>query len=280
MKNPCFFTILIIVGFLVVSCSKDDTINEIPIEGFVNVPDINFETELINQGIDSDGIINQQVLKEDIKNIEYLNISYPETSQIIEDLTGIEGFKNLKRLYAIGNRLKEIDISKNTKLDTLHLMANDLKSITGLSQASHLKWINLSHNLFEEFTLNNTSVTNILMSYNELISFDVSNAVNLETVFLLTNKIKVIDFSKNLKLEAIDLSNNKLTDIIFGEKEALYYLFLYENLLTDLDVSNLSKLNLLKVDRNPYLTCIKIKNGQNIPTLRLSNYQQTSVNCN
>lgn len=278
MKMKHLFTIIILVGIVMVSCS-DDIIDVSSTSKFIVIPDANFEKELINQGIDSDGIVNQKVLKIDVIDVEYLNISYPGASQIIEDLTGIEGFTNLKRLYAIANRLTSVDISKNTKLDTLHLMANDLKSIKGLSKATNLKWLNLSHNLFEEFTLVNTSLTNILMSHNELISFDASKAINLETVYLLTNKIPSIDFSNNSKLEAINVSNNKLTNISFGLKNKLYYLSIFENFITQLDVSNFDNLDYLLADRNPNLPCIKIKNGQNIPTLQLSDYQQVSINC-
>ncbi|WP_271405596.1 leucine-rich repeat domain-containing protein [Tenacibaculum soleae] len=272
------FTIILLVGAIMVSCS-DDIIDVSSTSKFIVIPDANFEKELISQGIDSDGIVNQKVLRIDVIDVEYLNISYPGASQIIEDLTGIEGFTNLKRLYAIANRLTSVDISKNTKLDTLHLMANDLKSIKGLSKATNLKWLNLSHNLFEEFTLDNTSLTNILMSHNELISFDASKAINLETVYLLTNKIPSIDFSNNSKLEAINVSNNKLTNISFGLKNKLYYLSIFENFITQLDVSNFDNLDYLLADRNPNLPCIKIKNGQNIPTLQLSDYQQASINC-
>ncbi len=278
MKMKHLFTIILLVGAIMVSCS-DDIIDVSSTSKFIVIPDANFEKELISQGIDSDGIVNQKVLRIDVIDVEYLNISYPGASQIIEDLTGIEGFTNLKRLYAIANRLTSVDISKNTKLDTLHLMANDLKSIKGLSKATNLKWLNLSHNLFEEFTLDNTSLTNILMSHNELISFDASKAINLETVYLLTNKIPSIDFSNNSKLEAINVSNNKLTNISFGLKNKLYYLSIFENFITQLDVSNFDNLDYLLADRNPNLPCIKIKNGQNIPTLQLSDYQQASINC-
>ena len=279
MKMKYLFTTMILVGIIMISCSKNDDIEETPISKFIRIPDVNFETELIKQGIDSDGVVNQQVLQSDIKEIEYLDLSYPSSSEMIKNLSGIEGFTKLKRLYVIGNRLENIDLSSNTMLDTLHLMANDLKSIKGLSKATNLKWLNLSHNLFEEFTLDNPSVTNILMSHNELVSFDASKAINLETVYLLTNKIPSIDFSNNSKLEAINVSNNKLTNISFGLKNKLYYLSIFENFITQLDVSNFDNLDYLLADRNPNLPCIKIKNGQNIPTLQLSDYQQVSINC-
>lgn len=277
IKN--IFAAIALLSLLAVSCSKDDD-GTTPINNeFVNIPDANFEAELINLGIDTDGVINQKVLRIDVKDIEYLDVSQLGASNMIEDLTGIEGFTNLKRLYAIANSLTSIDLSKNTKLDTLNLMSNDLKTIEGLSQATNLKWVNLSHNLFEEFTLDNPSVTNILMSHNELVSFNSSNATNLETVYLLTNKIPSIDFSYNPKLEAINVSNNKLTNLVLGTKSELYYLSLFENFIDHLDVSQFRKLEYLIADRNPNLPCIRIGNNQDIPSLQLSGYQEINENC-
>ena len=62
---------LLLTSILFVSCSKDTEI-EIPLPGneFVEIPDIEFEKELIRVGIDSDGIINQKILKTMLKKLQ------------------------------------------------------------------------------------------------------------------------------------------------------------------------------------------------------------------
>jgi len=51
-----------------------------------SIPDQNFEQHLINEGIDSDGTINGQVLTSDIAPVLTLNLVN------INDLTGLENF--------------------------------------------------------------------------------------------------------------------------------------------------------------------------------------------
>ena len=75
-------------------------------------------------------------------------------------------------------------------------------------------------------------------------------------------------------------SANKLRTINLDSNLNLEYIYCSSNLLTTFDVSRLNKLVDLRVDRNPYLNCIKVASGQNIPTLKLSSYQQANVNCN
>ncbi|AFU68998.1 cell surface protein with Por secretion system C-terminal sorting domain [Psychroflexus torquis ATCC 700755] len=66
-----------------------------------SVPDENFEQALIDLGIDTDGVINGQVLTADIENIIELDISFRE----IDDISGIEDFTALEILDASDNQL-------------------------------------------------------------------------------------------------------------------------------------------------------------------------------
>ncbi len=296
IKFNYLFSIIIISIFL--SCTNDSIDSE---PEYVEIPDSQFEAKLISLGIDSDGVINQRILKSDATSIDFLNLSNESSLDEIYDLTGIESFVNLKKLDASGNRLSEINLSKNILLDTLNLinntlttidlsnnsnlselnlLANELTSISGLSAATNLKWLNLSLNYFENYTIENPSLVNILMSHNDLESFDTSVAVNLETIYIPTNKITELDLSNNPLLEAMDVGDNKLTQINFGEKESLFYLSCFSNFLTELDVSNYEALSYLSANRNPDLLCININNGQYIATLKLSDYQQVNQNCN
>ncbi len=81
-----------------------------------NIPDQNFEQALVNLGIDSDGIINGQVLNSDIENVTTLNV----VNKGIEDLTGIGGFTSLENLNVSRNFLSTLDVSNNIHLKILH----------------------------------------------------------------------------------------------------------------------------------------------------------------
>ncbi|NJB69920.1 hypothetical protein GGR42_000382 [Saonia flava] len=277
-KINLLIKILILTPVLTISCtnSKFEDITE---DIYVSIPDTKFEEKLIELGIDSDGIINQKALKIDVSNVEYLNLNNT-SSNIITDLKGIEAFVNLKRLYASGNELTTIDLSNNILLDTINLSVNKLTSIKGLSNINNLKWLSLSYNYFTEFVIDNSSIENILMSDNYLVSFDASKAPKLGSALLSLNKIEYLDFSKNTLLKTLVFSANKVKTINLDNNLNLKYIYCSSNLLEAFDVSKLNKLIDLRIDRNPDLSCIKIATSQNIPILKLSPYQQTNVNCN
>lgn len=62
------------------------------------IPDQTFEQALIDLNIDSDGVVNGQVLTADIENIVELDVSSLSMSDIIWDLTGIQNFIALEIL--------------------------------------------------------------------------------------------------------------------------------------------------------------------------------------
>lgn len=281
------------------SCSKDNNIDSSS-DLYLSIPDNNFEKILIAKGIDSDGFINQQMLKSDAENVQELDLELLEIG-IIKNLSGIEGFTRLKKLRAnqhdieqvdlssniyleevhlAGNYLSSIDVSKNTNLVLLDLTANQLTGIIGLSELVKLETLNLSFNYFEELSINNQSLEVLYMSNNDLVSIDISAAVNITNVLLTTNKLIALDISSNKKLETLLVPDNQLKSISISENINLTHVYLTSNSLTSLDVSNNQKLVELKVDRNSSLNCIKIANGQNIPSVSLSNHQVLSDSCN
>ena len=262
-------------SLFVIACSKNEEEFPIPMDEFVQIPDVAFEKELIAQGIDTDGVINQKILRTDAEKVEKLSLFRAE----INSLKGVEAFVNLKRLYADANNLVRIDLSKNILLDSISLSSNNLTSIEGLSNATNLKWLSLSYNYFTDFSIDNSSVRNILMSDNDLVSFDASKAPNLRSALLTLNKITALDFSKNPLLNVLLFSANKVKTIDLDSNVNLEYIYCSSNLLTDFDLSNLPMLIDVRVDRNPSLTCIKIAPGQQIPTLKLSAYQSANVKC-
>ncbi|SHJ09077.1 hypothetical protein SAMN04487911_1117 [Arenibacter nanhaiticus] len=285
----------------IVSCSNNDETKNPINDNYLRIPDIHFETKLIEQGIDSDGIVNQQILKSDAEAVSKLNLNLAANLGEIRDLTGIEGFVNITFLSAEGQQIKDIDLSFNTTLDTLFLngnhltvidisnnpnlivlevQANELSSIKGLSTSKNLKKVNLSFNNFEEISINNESIEELLVSHNLLKYINTDDALNLKNVLLIHNQLTTVDFSANTLLETLLISSNKLQSINLEKNTSLTHLYSSSNLLTSLDVSNNHELIDLRVDRNPDLSCIKILSSQEIPTVSISDYQELNTICN
>ena len=94
IKIPIKFT-YIFLSCLIISCASEDKNLSSVDDIYLNIPDVTFETVLINQGIDSDGIINQQMLKSDAEAVSILDLNLSANLGEISDLTGIEGFVNI-----------------------------------------------------------------------------------------------------------------------------------------------------------------------------------------
>lgn len=52
---------------------------------YLSIPDIHFETKLIEQGIDSDGLVNQKILKTDAEALTRLDLNLSSNHGKIND---------------------------------------------------------------------------------------------------------------------------------------------------------------------------------------------------
>ncbi|MEQ8910175.1 MAG: hypothetical protein RIC95_13340 [Vicingaceae bacterium] len=301
---------LLILSTLLISesCSKEEINEDINSAGtssgaYLKVPDLHFESILIEQGIDSDGTINQRILISDAEKVKTLDLNLNHSFGEISDLTGIEGFVNLTFLSAGRQEIESIDLSKNTLLDSLYLTANRLStidlrnnkeltfvdmqsnefrsanSIIGLSDLMNLKELDLSWNYLNAFSIQNNSLEILHISHNDLKSINTTAAVNLKNIFMPSNKLETVDFSTNTLLETLLITGNNLQQLSLTNNSELTHLYVSANSLVSLDVSQNLELVDLRVDRNPNLSCIKIKDTQN-PYVMKSAYQTLSNHCN
>lgn len=279
LRNILIRLSLITLIIVIASCTKDSELIETN-HNFVYILDKQFESILIEQNIDSDGVVNQKISRTDALKATHLNLNFSSNNKYIKDLTGIEGFTNLTFLSASGHQLEEIDLSYNTQLDTLLLQANVLHSIHGLSKLNNLIKLDLSWNILDSLSFNSETIEVLLASHNHLTSFELKNADKLKSIILSSNKLSSVNFCTYPKLETLLLSDNQLQTIDLGQNGNLSHLYISSNSLSELSVSCNINLVDLRVDRNPNLTCIHINYDQEIPTVSLSEYQELSTNCN
>lgn len=206
MKNLHNKIILIIVFSLI---SSNGIFGEIYAQT-TEIPDPNFEQALIDLGIDSDGIINGQVLTSDIENILILDVS----AKGINDLTGIEDFAALEELDASYNNIANIDLGGNLNLKKLYLI--DLNNLLSIS------------------VINNVQLEYLESMFNPNLSvLDVTNNINLKELILGNDH----QMSENNIIQHLDLSNNSLLERLWlTEMPSLEYINLKNNdhsLLTD-----------------------------------------------
>ena len=96
------------------------------------IPDPVFEQLLITKGIDTDGLVNGQMLTADALTVTQLTLESPQIFvNNISNLAGIEAFTNLEKLEVYEASLfnSGIDISSLTKLNFLAIIHSNLLNI-------------------------------------------------------------------------------------------------------------------------------------------------------
>ena len=175
-----------------------------------NIPDPNFEQALIDLGIDSDGIVNGQVLTSDIETVMSLNVE----NKGIQDLTGLEDFVALENLNVSFNMMTSLSLTNNVNLKELIF--------------------NTSFNLVNIDVSNNINLETLRSSYSLLTQLDLTNNPNLLELVLgepspaANHLIEFLDLRHNgmlLKLQLINLEYLQTADLRSGNNTILTDVF-------------------------------------------------------
>ncbi len=115
----------------------------------VSIPDTIFEQWLVDEGKDSDALVNGIISSCDAEKITEISIN---SFLGITDLTGIEAFINLETLNIPENDLVTLDLSKNTKLITVSCFFNLLEEID-ITNCTRLVSLNVSENFLTDLDI-------------------------------------------------------------------------------------------------------------------------------
>ncbi|MDE0084950.1 MAG: leucine-rich repeat domain-containing protein [Candidatus Poribacteria bacterium] len=132
------------------------------------------------------------IAPEDITKVIRLNVA----SMDITDLTGLERFINLEKLFAHHNRIENLrPLARLTNLGDLHLSHNNIEDLRPLAGLTNLKTLTLNYNNIPDVS-------------------PLAGLVNLEKLELWYNQIRDISPLANLvKLKTLLLNNNRIEDI-------------------------------------------------------------------
>jgi len=147
------------------------------------IPDPVFEQLLINMNIDSDGILNGQILTSDVHNITQLNLYTGAGNFRIQNMIGIEAFTNLESIEGDFHAFNTINLNSLTKLKSIILPSNVINNID-LSTNTDLEYLVIGNGDLE------------FMQYNDIWYLNLSNNTKMEYL----NAINLYGLSKiNLK---------------------------------------------------------------------------------
>ncbi|PZW38777.1 putative secreted protein (Por secretion system target) [Mesonia algae] len=163
-----------------------------------SIPDQNFEQYLIDEGIDSDGTINGQVLTSDIASVLTLNLVN------INDLTGLENFIALEEVRISNggqpNVNLDIDLTSNSNLEKIIII-----KFAGLTNLDITGLINL-----EELSVSDVSDAPPVMMLDEV---DLSTNSNIKSLTLINCFIDKINLKNG---NNHNMTNFELTAFIAG----------------------------------------------------------------
>jgi len=187
------------------------------------IPDPNFEQFLIFEEIDTDGIVNGQVLTSDIEDELSLSINYPG----ITDLTGLQDFTALTTLSLLNLGITEINLTENSNLESLDIEQTSLTALdvsqnlnliyflfagSGVDFQSPISSIDLSNNLnLSIATFYNAEITEIDLSNNQgVIHFEATGLDQLNQINLKNGNNLILDFvniTNNSKLVCVQVDD-------------------------------------------------------------------------
>ena len=154
-----------------------------------------------------------------------------------EDISFLQGFKNLTSLKLSNNEISDYSVLKDlTNLTSLKLSNNEISDYSVLTNLTHL---NIEYNEISDHSVlqDLTNLTHLNLKYNQIsdISF-LQNLTNLTDLNLEDNEISDISFLQNLtNLTDLNLGENQISDISFLQNLTnLTDLNLGENQISDI----------------------------------------------
>jgi Leucine-rich repeat (LRR) protein len=238
------------------------------------IPDVNFEQELINLGIDNSdtmGFTDGIIVNSDVNTLTTLSLS----NSAITDLSGIEAFLAIQSISINElDNLTSIDLSNNSNLTVATL---DAAILTDISLPVGI----------EHFILYNTVITELdLRSYTNLLSITYRNSIldtlilgpTIEVVNVFNNNLSYVNFSDCPNLKNVNISNNNFEALNFSANSALEELRAGGNSLKILDLSNNPNLIDLRIANNN-LEYLDVKNMNNANTTILNTVGNPDLIC-
>lgn len=207
------------------NASLDKSIKELDLSNSNNIKilycnDNNLDKILINSPA-------LKILECSNNNIKYLDLDVSTKlkrvyakGNLLENVN-TEKFGDLTKCDLSRNQLDKIDLSKNTYLKKLDLSDNKLTNvdITGLSA---LEYLDLSFNQLDKIDLSkNIHLKELDLSVNKLTSINLTGITDINKLHIANNKIKNINLRKQTDLCDLDVSNNELIKLDLSKNSEL-----------------------------------------------------------
>ena len=227
MKKILFM--LPILAVALVSCNKDNG-DELSGDDIIQFNDPNFLETLLNYTYDfgygtrviidsnGDGQISyteaQLFSGEMALSAELTEEGY---AYQIHNIDEIKYFTSLTCLSCLSHNVEYVDLSANTRLETVEIGYNGLKKLN-ISRCTVLKELICHENITLDLS-NNAALDYLNCSYCQMTTLDVSRNPALTVLLCNNNQLTTLDISKNTDLQFLQCRNNPLQTLIISDSQ-------------------------------------------------------------
>jgi len=255
---------------------------------YTYVPDDNFEQALIDLGYDF-GPLDDYVLTVNINTVIELHLG----AKNIIDLTGIENFTALEKLYCNHNfNLQTIDLSNNLNLNYLYARGCVALQNLNLINNTQLAYLNLSFSSVQYPVITTIDLSNLTLlddlnldHCNSLEQLNLSNNIGIENLTLIgCNSLQNLELSGAYNLKHLDLQYSiQLQSLDLGDNTSLEELSILDDYssttigLSSLDLSNNINLKKLNINNLTLITSLDLSNNINLEELSIDRLTSLSL---
>jgi uncharacterized repeat protein (TIGR02543 family) len=197
----------------------------------------------------------------DLSNFKYLEKLIMDSSQIDSlkvnndtALTNLEcSFSNTAddEGNTVNTGITSLDLSTCTALKEVDIRNNWIGGELDLSKNTALETLNCGGNQIEKLDLNSAALKTVRCNYNNLESLDTSSAgTSLTELDCSYNELTSLILTGNTKLTDLECSSNKLSVLNASGLNSLQYLYCSDNKLTSLVLTGCTGLSQLDCSKN------------------------------
>jgi len=248
------------------------------LHGEYGFTDVIFYSYVIEAYNNSNNSLCSDITEEQLNSITSVSVGRKggNATDVVKDFNGIQYLTELKSLSSAPNiplLVEKIDLSSNTKLETLTLRHSEISEIN-LENNSSITTLILNDNNLNSINLGLLpNLTYLDLESNDITKLDLSNNHNVSTLKLDGNPLKSLDLSGNIALTKFWWGNSsahtKLDSINLSGMTALNDLLLSGNDFSELDLRNTPALKKVNLSNNG-LTFLNLSNNLELESLDLN----------
>ncbi|WP_452232798.1 T9SS type A sorting domain-containing protein [Lacinutrix sp. MEBiC02595] len=225
------------------------------------IPNSAFEQYLIDQGMDSEGIHDGQVLTSDIAIVNSLDIPYT-----ISDITGIRDFTALT--YLKTSDITALDVSGLTALQELDLSINTGLQTLNVTGCTGLVDLNIKLTSLDTLDLSTcTSLESINMYKCTIRHLDLQGLTSLRSINADESYLSTLNVTGCTSLSGINIDETSIRSLDLSNKPALINFGVFDANLQELNVTNCINLERLSFRWNSSLNAIDLTNCTKVNTI-------------